>query len=138
MKRAAAVALLGLLLATVQGCLERKITITSEPPGATVWVNDTEIGRTPVTTGFLFYGEYDVQARKAGCEPVSTSRSTPTPLWEYAPLDLVATAMPFTFTKDVKWHIDLKPTDPAAAEPEALIKRANELRARAIPMSDSK
>lgn len=138
MKRCATIAALALFAALSQGCLERKINITSDPPGATVWLNDTEVGRTPITTGFLFYGEYDVRARKEGCEPVSTSRDTPTPLWEYAPLDLAATALPFTLSKTVNWHIDLKPTDPAAAEPEALIKRANELRVQALPKPQSK
>ncbi len=131
MKRAAAIVMLVSMLAA-QGCLERRVQITSEPPGATVWVNDVEVGRTPCTTGFLFYGEYDVRATKEGCQPLVTSRGTPTPIWEYAPLDLVATALPFTITNTVKWQLELKPNDPAADEPDGLIKRASEMRSRAL------
>ena len=43
------------------GCVQRSITITSDPPHAIVWLNDEEIGRTPVTVPFTFYGKYDVR-----------------------------------------------------------------------------
>src|SRR5215471_15531012 len=69
------------------GCLERTITITSEPPDAIVWLNDVEVGRTPLKTGFTFYGDYDVRLRKEGYEPVQTHRETDTPIYEFAPID---------------------------------------------------
>lgn len=43
------------------GCVERTITITSEPSGALVHLNDEEVGRTPLTVPFTFYGVYDVR-----------------------------------------------------------------------------
>jgi len=52
------------------GCVERTITITSEPSGALVHLNDEEIGRTPVTVPFRFYGVYDVRLTH---EPVWTA-----------------------------------------------------------------
>ena len=30
------------------GCLERTIKVTTEPEGAVVWINDVEVGRTPL------------------------------------------------------------------------------------------
>lgn len=48
------------MLASV-GCVERTITITSEPSGALVHLNDEEVGRTPLTVPFTFYGVYDVR-----------------------------------------------------------------------------
>jgi hypothetical protein len=120
------------------GCLERRIHITSDPPGALVCVNDIEVGRTPVTTGFLFYGDFDVRARKEGYEPVSTDRDAWSPVWEMAPFDLAATAMPFTLRKTVEWHIDLKPVDPKLSEPEGLMARAREMQAKATPETQEK
>ncbi len=38
------------------GCVQRTITITSDPPGALVWLNDREIGRTPLDVNFVYYG----------------------------------------------------------------------------------
>jgi hypothetical protein len=43
------------------GCVERTITINSEPQGALVYLNDEEVGRTPVSVPFLYYGTYDVR-----------------------------------------------------------------------------
>jgi hypothetical protein len=48
------------------GCLERTITITSDPTGALVHLNDAEVGRTPVTVPFTFYGNYTVRLEHPG------------------------------------------------------------------------
>ena len=48
------------------GCLKRTISVTTEPPGALVWINDVEVGRTPLETDFTFYGIYDVRLRREG------------------------------------------------------------------------
>jgi hypothetical protein len=125
-------------LIAAPGCLERRIHITSDPPGALVWVNDAEVGRTPVTTGFTYYGDFDVRTRKEGCEPVSTDRDQWAPIYEMAPIDLVPTALPFTIQHTVEWHIDLKPVDPALSEPEGLLARAKDLRAQAVPAKPEK
>ena len=54
--------LLGCL--TGAGCVQRMIKITSDPPGALVRLNDEEVGRTPVTVPFTFYGVYDVRLHR--------------------------------------------------------------------------
>ena len=53
---AAAAALAFLLI----GCVERRYTLRSDPPGALVVVNGEEIGRAPVSRNFTFYGDRDV------------------------------------------------------------------------------
>lgn len=56
-----------LLLPTLlTGCLERTITITSQPTGALVHLNDREVGRTPVVVPFTFYGTYTVRLEHDG------------------------------------------------------------------------
>lgn len=116
------------------GCLERRITITSEPPGALVWVNDVEIGRTPVDTDFVFYGDFDVRLRKDGFEPITTHKKANAPWYEIPPFDFVAMSIPINFDTDVKWHFDLQPLESAVigkeASEQATIERAKELRAR--------
>jgi hypothetical protein len=111
------------------GCLERTVTITSKPEGAIVWLNDTEVGRTPVTTGFTYYGDYDVRLKLEGYETLSTHRKAVAPIYEYAPIDLVATAVPARIRTDLTWHFDLTPMPTPSAESEAaLIGRAMEIR----------
>ncbi len=121
-----------LLAALCGGCLERTITITSEPPGALVWLNDAEIGRTPVTTGFMHYGTYDVRLELEGYEPVRTHMDADAPLYEYPPLDLVATALPARISTDIAWHFTLSPGLERSLAPEeferGLIERARETR----------
>lgn len=48
---------------SLSGCVERKITVISNPEGALLTLNDVEVGRTPVTVPFTWYGDYDVQIR---------------------------------------------------------------------------
>lgn len=118
--------------AGLPGCLERKISITSEPPGALVWVNDVEVGRTPVETDFVFYGDYDVRVRLDGYEPVRTHMQARAPWYELPPFDLLATAVPTRIENVVKWHFVLAPPvgsdqPPEQAEKE-LLERARGLR----------
>ena len=50
----------------LSGCVERKLTILTEPEGALVALNDEEIGRSPVTVSFQWYGDYNVRISEAG------------------------------------------------------------------------
>ncbi len=116
------------------GCLKRTIAVTTEPPGALVWLNDVEIGRTPVETDFTYYGVFDVRVRREGYEPILTKMRAETPLSERPVIDLAAEALPTTIHNIVRWHFDLTPVaeagpDKAGAE-KALTERASELRAR--------
>lgn len=113
------------------GCAQRRIVVTSEPSGATVYVNDVEIGRTPVSAGFTYYGVYDVRLRKDGYEPISTSAQADAPLYEFAGPDLITEAIPGGVLTEVKWHFTLQPIgevgDRKAFEKD-LLQRAGELR----------
>lgn len=132
----APIALALLAAATLGACgrQERTIAITSEPPGAVVWLNDYELGRTPVETDFTFFGVYDVRLAKPGYEPLMTSREAQAPLHEQPGIDLIAAALPGVRRTRIAWHFVLTPVaesaDPRAAE-EALIERAKALREQA-------
>ncbi len=116
-----------LLLASAAGCLERRVSITSDPPGATVVVNDVELGRTPLEAGFTHYGVYDVRVEKEGFEPLRTAARARAPLHEYPPLDLAATAFPVTCSTIVPWSFTLTPASDGDA---GLLDRARGLRGR--------
>lgn len=119
---------LALAVATLPGCLERKILVTSEPPGAIVEVNDVEIGRTPAETDFTFYGDYDVRVKLDGYDTVREKKTASAPLYEYPPFDLVATALPFDIENTVKWHFVLRPATTTPENEGAILDRARELR----------
>ncbi|MFG0330594.1 MAG: PEGA domain-containing protein [Phycisphaerales bacterium] len=119
-----------LAFGALTGCVERTISITSEPEGALVYLNDREIGRTPVEVEFLYYGTYDIRLVKDGYEPFVGAAKAEIPLYDQPGIDLVAEALPINFEKRVEWHFEL---EPAAAEIDPMIDRARDLRSRLDP-----
>ena len=117
-------------LAIAPGCLGRAIQVASSPPGADVYMNGTPIGRTPATTGFEFYGQYDIRLRKDGFEPISASPSASMPLWEIPPFDLIASVLPITLRDKNVWEYRLEPSPDMSdtANRDAIIERARSLR----------
>lgn len=122
---------LGVLLA---GCVlfaggcgsDRRIFISSEPSGALVYLNDQEVGRTPVEVNFTYFGVYDVRLRREGYEPLITRAEAKPPLHEQPGFDLIAMLIPGRETTEIAWHFVLSPTDD---DVDALWERAAELRA---------
>ena len=126
-------AILGLMLLTMLGgCVERRIRITTEPPGARVWLNDVELGASPVETAFTFYGDYDVRIEKDGYERLSTMRKARAPVHEWPGPDLIAAALPTRIQNEIHWHFELEPELESVLDAETLeremIQRSEELR----------
>jgi PEGA domain-containing protein len=116
-----------LMLFCLHGCVERLITVQSEPPGAIVWLNGEEVGATPVTTSFTWYGDYDVVIRKDGYETLKTVQVIPAPFYQWPGIDFVSECLlPFTFTDHHQWEFELKTHPPV--ESQELIDRAKSLR----------
>lgn len=141
MSRSATIGSILSLAAVLGGCAERRLAITSDPPGATVWVNDVEVGRTPVEANFTHYGTYDVRLRLEGFEPIATSAQAKAPWYEFVGADLVTEAIPWgehggVMTR-VAWNFTLKPalerTEERAAFEADLLERARALKSRLAP-----
>ncbi|HRX86364.1 MAG TPA: PEGA domain-containing protein [Phycisphaerae bacterium] len=75
------------LLLAASGCVRRTVTINTVPQGATVWLNDEEVGKTPVDVDFLWYGDYDVTARLAGYETLHTHQNLTAPWYQVPGID---------------------------------------------------
>ena len=126
-----AVALLA-LLASAGGCVERTLKISSQPPGARVFVNDEEIGVTPLKFSFTWYGDYDVILRKTGYQTLKTHHRVAAPWFQWAPLDFFFEILwPTTLRDEHEMpEVALQPSaEPTNAE---LIDRAVELRERTL------
>ena len=113
------------LVVLCSGCVRRTIMITSEPAGVLVWVNDREVGRTPVDIDFEFYGVYDVRLELAGYEPMMTFGEAAPPWWDGVGADFFAELAPADLHSEVHWHYDLAPL---MDDREALVDRADQLR----------
>jgi hypothetical protein len=91
-RQAAAMTLVVLVLCAMStGCVERRMTIRSNPPGALVYVDDQPepIGVTPVSHDFIYYGTRRFRLVKDGYETLTVMQSIPTPWYQYVPLDFV-------------------------------------------------
>src|SRR2546430_16093739 len=71
------------------GCIERTVTIRTEPDQALVYLNDDEVGRSPVTVPFTWYGDYDIVIRKEGYETLKTHHRIRTPWYELPGIDFI-------------------------------------------------
>ena len=113
------------------GCVRRTITITTEPPSALVFLNDQEIGRSEVTTDFLWYGDYDVAIRHEGYETLQTHWDIKPPWYQVMPLDFFTEVLwPGHLHDTHSRHFVLEPRElPTSDE---VTRRALETRARAL------
>jgi len=126
MNRRATFVILSMLLTCV-GCVDRKLSITSDPPGALVYMNEKEIGRTPIDTDFLWYGNYDVQVRRDGYQTINQPQQVKAPWWQWPPFDFFAELMPWHPTDQQTMHFTMTPVVAQEMEPEALIARGQAL-----------
>lgn len=79
-----------LLTSLNTGCVRRRLTVRSNPPGAMVYIDDQQIGLTPVSTSFIYYGTRKVRLVKDGFETVTTLTNVNAPWYQYPPLDFVS------------------------------------------------
>ena len=92
------------------GCVERRLLITSEPSGALVYLNDQEVGRTPLKVPFTWYGTYDVRLEREGYQTLETEQVAEQPWWEKPGPDLFAEAIPDKRV-EIAWHLEMTPQE---------------------------
>ena len=113
------------------GCVRRTMTITTDPPQARVFLNDQEIGRSEVSTDFLWYGDYDVVIRKEGYETLQTNWTIKPPWYQWIPFDFFTEVLWPGWIHDThSQHYTLKPaTTPTEEE---VLDRAQTVREEAL------
>jgi len=123
--------LLALPLA-LAGCVERILTVKSEPPGATVFVDGDRAGETPCDVKFTWYGTRTVTLEKAGFVSVSREVDLRTPWWQIFPLDFFTDVLiPFTITDRTEVQFLLQEEPKVEVDVDAVRKRAAELKEKA-------
>jgi len=116
-----------LLCLCLTGCVERYITIDTTPSNAIVSLNGEEIGASPVTVPFLWYGQYEVEIRRDDCQTLKTTRHAQAPIYQWPIIDFFTECLlPIQFTDHHQWQFELAPQ--TIADPNALLGRAQNLR----------
>lgn len=124
--------LVGLVIASLMasilfcGCVERQLTIDTRPAGAVVFLNDEEIGESPVTVSFEWYGDYNVRITKEGYETLKTHRELKSPWYDHFPFDFFAMLNPKRTVDSYGWTFELAPLQQPSRE--SLIEKAEELK----------
>lgn len=79
------------------GCIKRNLYIVSDPPGATVYFNEREVGETPLDYDFIWYATHKVRLEKEGYEPLEVLETIKTPPYLWVPLDFFLELIPYNF-----------------------------------------
>ena len=123
--------LLSLFIAVlfVSGCVERRLTINTEPSGALVTLNDEDIGTSPVTIRFEWYGDYNVRISKDGYETLKTHRDLKGPWYDKFPFDFFAQIInPKRIVDSYEWTFNLaRKIEP---DREEMIERAEQMQSQ--------
>jgi hypothetical protein len=109
------------------GCVRRRLTVRSNPPGALVYVDDREIGVTPVSTGFTYYGTRKLQLFKDGFETITAKHKFRAPWYQLPVLEfIVENLCPFEIRDERHVDFDLIPQQ--IVPNELLLERGQTLR----------
>ncbi|MDA7977730.1 MAG: PEGA domain-containing protein [Pirellulales bacterium] len=125
-------ALLALALFSASGCVQRRFTIRTNPPGAQVYVDDEYVGVTPVSFDYTYYGTRQFRLVRDGYETLTVRQAIPTPWYEYFPLDFVSeNLIPYEIRDERAVEYQLQPQ--RIVPRDELLQRAEELRRSGVP-----
>lgn len=117
----------------MSGCVERRFTVVSDPPGAMVLADRQEIGAAPVTLpsrASTYYGTREFMLVKDGFEPLLVRQPVPAPWWGYFPFDFFAeNVWPGNIVDERTFTYQLQPLK--VVPPETVLQSANGARSRA-------
>src|SRR5262245_48525085 len=115
------------LLCGPTGCVRRRLTIRSNPPGALVFIDNQEIGFTPVSTPYTYYGTREIKLIKDGFETLTVKQNFKAPWYEVPPVDFVSENFAPGETRDERM-LDFQLVPQQIVPTERLLDRAQSLR----------
>ena len=108
------------------------MTVRTNPPGALLYVDDYEIGATPVSADFTYYGTRKIRLVKDGFETLVVYQPIPTPWYEIPPLDFFSENLLPGELRDRR-TVTYQMVPRRVVPPDELLGRAEDLRARSAP-----
>ncbi len=115
-----------ILLVLAAGCVERRMTIRSEPPQAVVYLEGAETGLTPCTVEFVHYGTREISLQKQGYETKKVYQKITPPWYQIFPLDMFFEMLwPFKMTDQRAFTYKLEPVKPV--DEKELLSRAEKM-----------
>ncbi len=117
-------------IALFSGCVVRRYTVRTDPPGALVIVNDEALGPAPASRSFEYYGDRRVTLLLDGYEPQTIIQPINAPWWDnYATEFFTENLIPWVIRDDREYTYKLGPAKYATEE--AVRDRADSMRSEA-------
>lgn len=111
--------------------MHRRLTIRSNPPGAAVVVDGEEIGFTPVSLDYTYYGTREITLIMNGYKTFTLPHKLETPWYQVFPLEFVTDNLAFTHIRDKREVVyNLEPD--VLVPTNEVLDRANNLRSNAL------
>jgi hypothetical protein len=112
------------------GCVKRRYTIRTDPPGALVYVNGEEVGTSPVSRSYTYYGAREVVVVSDGYKTERVIQPFDAPWWDNGLTDFFTeNLLPVTLRDEREFDYRLVPaTNPS---PNEVLTRAQGLKQRA-------
>ena len=113
------------------GCIRKRMTVRTSPPGAMAYIDKQPIGLTPVSTNFTYYGTRSIEIVRDGYRTEHFLRKFNPPWYAFPPLDFFSETL-WPYEKRDERIIDVQLTPEIEVPVEALIASAEQLRLQSI------
>lgn len=114
----------------VAGCVERRMTVRTDPPGALVEIDGTPIGFSPASMSFTYYAPRKIKITHDDYETLTVIQDVPPPWWDNWLTEFFTENLwPFTLRDERVFHYVLEPRK--AHSTESILRRAEEVRQQA-------
>jgi hypothetical protein len=114
------------------GCVSRRMTIRTNPPGALVEVDGKRLGTSPVSTDFTYYGTHEFTISAPGYETLTVQQKVKPPFYQWVPIDFFTNHfLPGRVTDRHDFTYTLQPTQTAIDDEQNLINRGRNFRSQA-------
>lgn len=101
--------------------------VRTNPPGATVSVDNQVIGTTPAASSFVYYGTREIRVEKDGYRTETIRRQIKPPWYEYPGLDFLSETLWPGELRDER-IIDVEMVPKSTVPTENVLQRADALR----------
>jgi hypothetical protein len=125
--RALTAACLAALCLPATGCVRRRLTVRTSPPGAQVFIDDQEIGTTPCSASYIYYGTRKITVMKDGYKTETIYQTLNPPWYEFPPLDFITENLVPREVRDER-IVDVQLTPEQIVPEQKLVARASALR----------
>jgi len=108
--RAGCLVAVAVVISGIAGCVQRRLTIRSNPPGAYVYVDNYPIGTTPVATDFVYYGKRQFRLVRDGFETLTVEQRVRAPWYEWFGIDFISeNLVPYNIRDEQTLNFQLVP-----------------------------